>query len=306
MKRYLKVCAILLFCAFSLPILAQDLYFIDAHSQVDHQLDDLSLILERMDEAGVHKTILASRGRRPHSDIADMVAMHPERIAGAIRTKGRIYVDNSPKFYKKLHKRANSGRYSAVAEILIYHAQKGNKADEVNVELTDPRVGAVLKVCLDNNWPMTLHIEFSSVFGDRRKEMMGNLESFIRRQPEHPFVLIHMGQLDAGEVKRLIGEHPNLYFMVSHTNPVVTSQSNQPWTELFSGDLLKPDWKQLMTRHPDRFVFALDNVWERHWNKFYLEQMRVWRTALSELPDDVAHQFAHGNAERLWKLPPKL
>ncbi|MCK4743877.1 MAG: amidohydrolase family protein [Sulfuriflexus sp.] len=305
MKRYLKICAILFFSALPLSVIAEELYFVDAHSQVDYQLDDLELILQRMNETGVHKTILASRGRRPHSEIADMSAMYPERIVAAIRTKGRIYRDNKPKFYKKLRKRAKSGRYAAMAEILIYHAQKGNKADEVNVELSDPRVDAVLQVCLEKNWPMTLHIEFSSVHGNLRSQIMRDMEAFISKQPEQPFALIHMGQLNADEVKRLIERHSNLYFMTSHTNPVVTSQSNQPWTELFSGDSLKDEWKQLMTKYPDRFIFALDNVWQRHWQDFYLEQMDVWHKALAELPNDVAHQFAHGNAERLWQLSPK-
>lgn len=305
MKRYLKVCAILFFSVFPLPVMSQDLYFIDAHSQVDHQLDDLSLILKRMDEAGVHKTILASRGRRSHSDIADMAATYPKRIVAAIRTKGRIYRDNHPKFYKKLRKRANSDRYGAMAEILIYHAQKGNKADEVNVELSDQRVDAVLQVCLEKNWPMYLHIEFSSVHGNLRLQIMRDLETFISKQPEHPFVLTHMGQLNAKDVKRLIEGHTNIHFMTAHTDPVITSQSNQPWTQMFSGDLLKDEWKQLMIQHPDRFIFALDNVWQRHWQDFYIEQIAEWRKALAELPSNVAHQFSHGNAERLWRLSPK-
>ena len=304
MRQYLKICIVLLLCSLTLSVTAQELYFVDAHSQVDHQLEDLGLILERMDEAGVSKTILASRGRRPHADIAEMAASYPERIIGAVRTKGRIYRDNSPRFYKKLRKRAASGRYSAMAEILIYHAQKGDKADEVDVELTDPRVDAVLQICLEKGWPMSLHIEFASLHGNRRKQMLHDLVSFIDRQPEHPFVLMHMGQLKAEEVGRLLASHTNLYFMTSHTNPVVTRQSNQPWTEMFSGELIKNEWKQLMIRHPDRFIFALDNVWQRHWQEFYLEQVRVWRKALAELPGDVAHQFAHGNAERLWRLSP--
>ena len=57
--------------------------------------------------------------------------------------------------------------------------------------------------------------------------------------------------------------------------------------------------------HPDRFVFALDNVWPEHWEEFYLEQMKYWRNALADLPADVAHAIAHGNAERLWKFAPK-
>lgn len=305
MKHVQQICLALLISCFPLLLTAQELYFVDAHSQIDHEVESLALVLKRMDEAGVHKTILATRGRRPHSDIADMAAMYPERIVGAIRTKGGIYRDNNPKFYKKLRKRVRSGNYSAMAEILIYHAQKGSKAGEVDVPLTDPRVDAVLQACLEQGWPMYLHIEFSSLYGNKRKDTMQGLERFVDAQAGHPFVLTHMGQLDTNEVKPLLERHSNLYFMVAHTNPVLTSKSNQPWTDMFDGDFLKDEWKQLMGQYPGRFIFALDNVWERHWQEFYPEQMEVWRKALAELPNEVAHKFAHGNAERLWRLKPK-
>ena len=59
-----------------------------------------------------------------------------------------------------------------------------------------------------------------------------------------------------------------------------------------------------MIRHPDRFILGFDSVWAKVWRTFYIEQVRVWRQALRELPDDVAHAVAHKNAERLWNLPP--
>jgi hypothetical protein len=33
--------------------------------------------------------------------------------------------------------------------------------------------------------------------------------------------------------------------------------------------------------------------------------MKYWRKAMADLPDDVAHAIAHGNAERLWRIKPK-
>ena len=34
-------------------------------------------------------------------------------------------------------------------------------------------------------------------------------------------------------------------------------------------------------------------------------QIELWRSALSDLSGEVARAIAHGNAERLWKIPPK-
>ena len=59
-----------------------------------------------------------------------------------------------------------------------------------------------------------------------------------------------------------------------------------------------------MVRHPGQFVLGFDHVWAKHWEKYYLPQVRLWRSALAALPDEVAHAVAHGNAERLWNLPP--
>jgi len=49
MTHYLKLCSVFLFGVLPLSLMAEELYFVDAHSQVDHQLDELNLILKRMD-----------------------------------------------------------------------------------------------------------------------------------------------------------------------------------------------------------------------------------------------------------------
>lgn len=55
-------------------------------------------------------------------------------------------------------------------------------------------------------------------------------------------------------------------------------------------------------KYPEHFIFALDNVFADHWGEFYLTQMVYWKNALSNMPEEIAHRIAHGNAERLWKL----
>ena len=135
---------------------------------------------------------------------------------------------------------------------------------------------------------------------------MAQLEEMLTQHPNHPFVLIHMGQLDHLAVRKLINSHDNIYFIASHSNPVVVSQSRQPWVNMFDGNLLSADWQQLMVDHPDRLILGFDIVWPEDWGQFYLDQVTLWRNAMNELPPDVAHAFAHGNAERLWRLAPVL
>jgi len=283
---------------------SRQLYLIDAHSQADSEAV-LGRILPLMDQAGVRHTILAARSRLTSGDIASFASLHPLRITASVRTKGRAYQENRNGYFKVLRQDVGSGKFGAIAELLMYHAQKGNKAPEVIVYPDDKRVQATLALARQKGWPLVAHIEFASLSGGRRTEFMRQLEAMLVNNPDHPFALIHMGQLGAGEVRRLIEAHPNVYFLTAHTNPAAIEKSNQPWIPMFKGDVLAPEWKALVTQHPDRFILAFDNVWADHWGDFYLREAGYWHTALADLPGEVAHAIAHGNAERLWKIPAK-
>ena len=160
-----------------------------------------------------------------------------------------------------------------------------------------------LKAAVQKGWPFIIHIEFAGA-GEERNTYMAAMEAMVRKHPSHPFALIHMGQLQQKEVERLIRNHSNLYFLTSRANSVsAKTASHMPWTNMFKGNVLHPQWKTLILRNPDRFILAFDNVFARNWGKFYLKQIAVWRKALADLPSEVAHAIAHRNAERLWRLP---
>jgi hypothetical protein len=169
-----------------------------------------------------------------------------------------------------------------------------------------PQVQAVLKIALARNWPFIAHYEFRSLDKQRYAVRMKELKDLLRAHPNHPIVLIHMGQLRVDEATKLISEFRNIYFMTSHANPVFEAVGGgYGWTKLFKGRKLAPAWRALVVAHPDRFILAFDNVLKRHWRpEYYLAQARLWQEALADLPTDVAHAVAHRNAERLWSLRP--
>jgi predicted TIM-barrel fold metal-dependent hydrolase len=282
---------------------AEALYFVDAHSQVDDDVSDLGLIIRRMDAAGVYRTILAARSGRSPGEVADFAVQHPLRIVPSVRTKSDAFDKNPANWRKSIQAQVNSGRFLAMAEILIYHAQKGNKAPEVRAYPEDDRVRFALAAAEQRGWPFVAHIEFASLSGTERERFMAGFEAMLREHANHPFLLNHMGQLQPPEAARLIKAHKNFHLLTAHTTTAITRESREPWTRMFEGDQFVPEWKELMLAHPDRFVFALDNVWYQHWDVYYPEQVSQWRKALGALPPSVAHAVAHGNAERLWKLP---
>ncbi|MFC2021758.1 amidohydrolase family protein [Chloroflexota bacterium] len=253
-----------------------------------------------MDEGGIAGTILSTRGTVTPEELVSFADSYSGRIVPAVRTKGYME-EKDDKYYKLLKKQVNMEQYGAMAEVLIYHAQKGDKAPLVVYDPDGEKVQASLDYTLDKNWPFVPHIEFAAA-GAQRDELMSKLEALLVRYPKYPFILIHMGQLDHITVGQLIDAHENIYFITSHSNLIVASESGQPWTNMFDGERLLADWKQLMIDYPDRFILGFDNVFAEHWGQFYLDQVALWREAIKELPVDVAHAFAHGNAERLWNL----
>jgi len=280
---------------------SSDLYLIDAHSQADSE-QVLQRVITLMDQAGIRRTLLSARDDLTSGNIVKFAERHPDRITASVRTKSGAYQKNLAGYYKMLESDVGSGQFGAISELLMYHAKKGKKAPEIVVYPNDKRVQAALTLVKRKRWPLVVHIEFASLSEGEKIKYMEQLEAMLSQNPDHPFMMIHMGQLRSGDVQRLIETHKNVYFMTSHTNPVVISEANQPWTPMFDGDVLAREWKELVVKYPDRFVLALDNVWPEHWGEFYLQEVEYWRKAFAALPREVAHAIAHENAERLWKI----
>ena len=196
-------------------------------------------------------------------------------------------------------------QFGAMGEVLMYHAEKdyaqeSRMAPELAIYPDDERVQAALRYAVDKKWPFVVHIEFAAA-GSQRDEFMTKFEALLVRYPEHPFALKDMGQLDSAGVRRLIEAHDNIHFITSGTT---FKAPRQPWTKMFEGNRLLVEWQELIIEYPDRFILGFDIVNPEWWGQYYLNVVTLWRKAIGELPLDVAHAFAHGNAERLWHLQP--
>ncbi len=286
---------------------AGEIPLIDAHSQIDRHIDPADVV-QFLDDAGIAHVILSARGKTKARTIATLARNHPKRITAAVRTKGGFYQKNTPKYHRVLDAQLAMPEFSAMAEVILWHAEKPSragtiKAAKVIVPPTDGRVQAALKATIERGWPFIFHIEFAAAESDAR-HFMAAMEATLAAHPSHPFALIHMGQLGPEIVQRLIDRHPNIHFITAHTTPITTERSRQPWVNMFDGAHLSKEWANLVLRHPNRFVLGFDNVWADHWGSRYVETAAFWRRALKQLPEDVARAIAHRNAERLWRLPP--
>ena len=298
-------------------------YFVDAHSQVDTEVvgnapgfPGLQSVYDIMTTNNVDKTILSTRGSGLNA-----VAFAYQTIASivdSVRSKSKFYneaIYPTEDYITYFSDQADSDLFNAASELLIYHAAKtrkikdenGNEVEidipEVVVPMNSDKVQYAVTQCVLRGWPTVIHIEFAALEAISildKKAYMAAFELLLDTYPDHPFVLIHMGQLEIGDVMRLIMHHDNVYFLTSHADPVTEATSQQPWTNLFKGDSLAPHWRNAFIHFPTRFIFALDNVFAEHWYNEYNDRMYYWNKAMNELPNDVANLIAHGNAERLW------
>jgi hypothetical protein len=139
------------------PITEGNIAIIDTHSQIDQQVE-MESIIKLMDQAGVAAVILSTRGTVTPEELVSFAAAHSGRIIPAVRTKG--YMDNDEQYYQILQKQVSMRQYGAMAEVLMYHAQKGSKAPEIIVQPDDNKVLAALNFAVEKKWPFIVHIEF--------------------------------------------------------------------------------------------------------------------------------------------------
>jgi hypothetical protein len=292
-------------CLCSSPAGATDLPLIDAHSQIDDGVD-MDRVLALMEEAKITRAILSSlRGFRKNPQIIAAATRHPDRITPSIGLKSGAFRSSDPAAIAAVGQMAQRPEFGAISEVMVLHQRKGNVAPEIVTSLNAPQVGVALSAALSRHWPLVIHIEFG--FARARgiyRKYMDEFEQFLDAHPDLPVALSHMGQLTATEAGRLITAHRNVYFLTAHTNPIDLDAKGHglPWSNLFDGESLAVEWKDVIQRHADRFILAFDNVLDDDWNDRYPRQARLWRTALEALPSDVAKSVAHGNAERLWHL----
>jgi len=262
-----------------------------------------------LDQGGVARIILMAKGPIRPQELFSFASNYPGRVIPAVRTKSLFYIENDKRYYQFPKNQVDMRQFGAMSEVLMYHAQKVQRAPLIVVHPDDERVQVALNYARKKKWPFIAHIEFVAA-GHLRDVFMTKFEALLDKNSNHPFVLIHMGQFDHPDVCRLIEEHDNIYFIPSWSNPmprhpfIALDESSDPRTKMFDGDYLAMDWKQLMIEHPDRFILGFDNVWPEHWGQYYVDQIKLWREAMQELPLEVAHALAHDNAERLWHLPP--
>ncbi|MDP6787379.1 MAG: amidohydrolase family protein [Rhodospirillales bacterium] len=315
---------------------------IDAHSQAgcDVRAEEVRAAITKN---GMTHTLLSGRGCRgegasaTHERVLDLVESLGGRASFLISMKLEGMSMMEGRFTRQglaainQADKAHFANAVGFAEIIVQHAPHVTqrlKHEGVALDLGSERIAGAIAVVLARKVPVILHVELNDS-EDKSQLILRQLKELLTKNPDNPFVLIHMGQASVEEARDLIENHANIHFLTTASDAIsaagVTSlrrkgesaQSgwinmfNDPpegapykgWIQEFVPSLRwRDDWKALIEAHPDRFVFAMERVFANHWNKHYVSALKYWRAALAKLSPETARRVACGNARRLWRL----
>jgi hypothetical protein len=182
-----------------------------------------------------------------------------------------------------------------------FHREKTSSEGE-EVALDHPILAKIYELAAQRSVPVMMHVNL---------EDDSTVEEFKRMLAAHPkttFILAHAGTpARASLVGELMTTHANLQADLSGRLDPVGRVRIPPAMAAYvsanriteSGDRLKDEWRNLLERFPDRFLFGLDlgPPVERH---VYIEDLvKRFRTVLSQLAPRDAERIGSGNIKQL-------
>lgn len=188
----------------------------------------------------------------------------------------------------------DSGRYHGIGEI---HMIGGFVPD-----WRSPMIGGLFELAAEYDVPVLVHTEFS-----RADYTLG----FCQAHPATRFLWAHAGSMLApSEVERVLDGCPNVQTELSARDPW-RHQRNRISD---ASGRLRPAWRELILRHPERFMVGSDPVWpverlnpwdepDTGWQELprFLDFHRGW---LQTLPESAARAIRWGNAQRFFRRVP--
>ena len=164
-----------------------------------------------------------------------------------------------------LRKELDSNRYRGIGEVHLLDGQ-----------VTGPVVRFVAQQAVRRNMVLLTHSDLAAV------RQLFRMEADLRILWAHAGMTAQPLQVDG-----MLYRYPNLFVELSHR------------TDLFRDGRLKPEWRKLFLRYPDRFMIGTGTYNNSYWYEYRYTVGRI-RKWLRELPKDVAHAIAHRNAARLF------
>lgn len=291
----------------------------------------VSTILSAMDKTGVAMTILlpppypvGQTNFYGLTELRGIVTSNPKRFAFAAggeslnamvhRVKaGEVTATHIQALQQEATRIADAGA-AGFGEIALEHfsSGRGNHPYE-SAQPDHPLLLALADVAAERSLPLDLHMEAIPADMDLPPRMAGNggpnpprlaanvpaFERLLAHNRKARIVWAHAGWDLSGErtvglMRRLLGEHPNLYMSIK------IDRGSDPRSVPFAGeDRIKGEWLELLRAFPDRFVIGSDQFYDEELGRL----TRIERL-MKLLPEDLAARIGAQNARAIYRLPP--
>ncbi|TVT20242.1 amidohydrolase family protein [Amycolatopsis acidiphila] len=185
--------------------------------------------------------------------------------------------------------------WRGIGEVMLRHDDLTNLTHGENPSAAHPALDSVFEFAAGQECPIAVHHDSSSPGRPGEHEYVGQLDRMLSRHSGTTVVWCHAGVSRRVEPRRqhevladLLERHPRLHADVSwQLLDLVLSGDGSP----------RPEWTELITRHPDRFVLGTDLVGRpENW----AQRMKPLERLLGGLPPSVREAVASENALRLW------
>ena len=252
----------------------------------------ISDILARLPRNGVKGALANSRPNAGTQNLATHLAAQSANVGTALQVVPfiRLYRNRADydSWFKdetiytlvqaEFAKGTAAGPYQGIGEFHLYSSENANA----------PVAKKLMAFAEEKNLAVLAHVDDTAI-----DLLMANAPS---KGQKLKLIWAHtgIGGAPASRVDALFAQYPLLMGELSY-RPGLTCTDDKG-----SGKLC-PEWRALLLKYPSRFMIGSDTWVNQRW-QYYDELMKGYRTWLGDLPPEVAHQIAWGNAAALFAL----
>lgn len=224
--------------------------------------------IKLLTEAGITRSLVSST---PGEGAGRLYLAEPERVVPFLRpypTSGHRYTWSSDKAVMDyLHEQLARIPYRGIGEFHL----SGDDA-------LNPVVAEVITLAREQNLALHAHTDIVGI------------RVLLSQAPDIPVIWAHGGfDVPVKQLRDLLGKHKQLYLELSFRDGI--TEDGQ----------LTTLWRRLFTDFQTRFFLGMDTYLPSRWVALpeLATEARGW---LKQLPEDIAHDIAHGNAARLFPV----
>jgi predicted TIM-barrel fold metal-dependent hydrolase len=282
----------------------QPLRFVDAHS---HLLPNMTVDEEMamFKKAGVTAVVIMSLP----PDQQELVKLYPGYLIPFVsfaRSRTSKLLPLNADTIATFGKMLDSGAACGFGEI----GTMMDPSEAPAASLLNPLYLTVYELADAHRVPLTYHIDLDT------PEVIEAFGRVAEMYPHMPLILAHAGFNAAPEVSAaLLAAHPNIYVDLSirldplnglGSPPATGPETPNKRTMLDANGALTPEWRKVLERYPDRFMFAMDiaPTGPKGREQRAVELTEIARKAFSVLPRETREAIAHRNMERLLRSCP--